>query len=149
MRRGLVVASGRFGAAAGRQGVAAAREAVLPAAMRAGALAQGGQRRWMAEGGKEEKKADEKEDEQKKTPPRAGPGFFQTFVNSVREQMGAASEADPKLKESHEEIERARQRSLVAAEAAMQRAKIAAEEAKKRADILEEQTRPARETTDG
>jgi hypothetical protein len=125
MQRGLAVASGRFGAAAGRQGAAAAREAVFPAAMRAGALAQGGQRRWMAEAGKqEEKKEDEKEDDKKKTPPKAGPGFFQTFVNSVREQMGAAAESDPKFKESQEQIEVGRQRALVAAEAAMKRAKI-------------------------
>ena len=125
MRRGLILVTSRVGAAAVPQAVTAARGTAVVPAMRAGLNAPQGQR-WMAQGEtKDEKEKDKKEGgDEKKTAPKAGPGFFQTFFKSVREQMGAAAEADPKLKESQEELEKARQEALVKAEAAMQRAKI-------------------------
>jgi len=82
-------------------------------------------------------------------PPKAGPGFFATFMKSFKQQMGDKAKDDEQLAKAQEELEKSRLEALAAANASMERAKVAADAARARAEELAETTRPAREKVGG
>mmetsp|Transcript_29945 Transcript_29945/g.73695 ORF Transcript_29945/g.73695 Transcript_29945/m.73695 type:complete len:434 (-) Transcript_29945:386-1687(-) len=99
------------------------------------------QRRGFASEGEGEQKQKEKKD----PPPKAGPGFWETFKKSFRDQMTKRQAEDIKFKEARETVDHAREDAGAAAARAYEAAQRAAEEAKKRADVIDEKTRPARD----
>mmetsp|Transcript_43797 Transcript_43797/g.103095 ORF Transcript_43797/g.103095 Transcript_43797/m.103095 type:complete len:441 (-) Transcript_43797:43-1365(-) len=89
------------------------------------------------------------DESKKQAPPKAGPGFFATFMKSFREQMGEKEKSDEDLAKAREKLEESRLEALARANATMERAAKAAEAARERAEELEKQTRPARDVVGG
>lgn len=95
---------------------------VAVAAARAGAWRQGGlhampQRTFASEKSSE---GQENESDKKTPPPKAGPGFWQTFRQSFAEQMTKRSQEDEKFQQAREQVGKARDDAGAAAQRAME-----------------------------
>eukprot|EP00961_Rhodomonas_salina_P290431 3924300-Rhodomonas_salina.5 len=57
------------------------------------------------------------DESKKQAPPKAGPGFFATFMKSFREQMGEKEKSDEDLAKAREKLEESRLEALARANA--------------------------------